>query len=510
VSEILDPSVFLKIDHYRKKQIVGQKNAAHLSIHSMFSSSGMRSFYTLKYLKNKEPATCNQQAIRTINMPSLTPLHETYCRWDRTPPSQADLLEGLAQLASTSLSGIHELVQMIHRELLLNTLGMSEQQSRYFQALPRVEKIYQFSYRALQRYGHYFLAPGLRQVIEHFPGLHRKDLTPQLHSLIGILNGVLGDYLLAQQNPLALPMVLYEHHGRVQQGRLKGKVVIFVHGLCMNHLTWTNSNFTGIGAHLLTQPHPGTMLYLNYNTGRRISANGRSFANLLNDLIQRNRDISQIDLIGHSMGGLVSRSALFYGKQNMQGWLSKVGNLVCLGSPHHGAVLERFGFTLQEKLGRFPLINMIGNLVNIRSNGIIDLRHGSVRDDDWEYLDARIGTMDDSRKPAPLPSHIQAFFVAGTVEAEHINSRALKIIGDYLVSIKSALGEHPNPRFQLKVPEHHKAVFFGLNHFEIQYHTQVAQQIVQWFYPDPLLENTRLDHYILHTENIKLEDIAET
>ena len=78
------------------------------------------------------------------------------------------------------------------------------------------------------------------------------------------------------------------------------------------------------------------------------------------------------------------------------------------------------------------------------------------------------------------------------------------------MSIKSALGEHPNPRFQLKVPEHHKAVFFGLNHFEIQYHTQVAQQIVQWFYPDPLLENTRLDYYILHTENIKLEDIAET
>ncbi|MFU0502887.1 hypothetical protein ACMZ5D_20085, partial [Acinetobacter baumannii] len=38
-------------------------------------------------------------------MPSLTPLHETYCKWDRTPPSQADVLEGLAQLFSTSLNG---------------------------------------------------------------------------------------------------------------------------------------------------------------------------------------------------------------------------------------------------------------------------------------------------------------------------------------------------------------------------------------------------------------------
>ena len=47
------------------------------------------------------------------NMPSLTPLHETYCKWDSTPPSQADVLEGLAQLVSTSLSGVHELVQLI-------------------------------------------------------------------------------------------------------------------------------------------------------------------------------------------------------------------------------------------------------------------------------------------------------------------------------------------------------------------------------------------------------------
>lgn len=39
-------------------------------------------------------------------MPSLTPLHETYCKWDRTPPSQADVLEGLAQLFSTN-TGIH-------------------------------------------------------------------------------------------------------------------------------------------------------------------------------------------------------------------------------------------------------------------------------------------------------------------------------------------------------------------------------------------------------------------
>jgi pimeloyl-ACP methyl ester carboxylesterase len=270
----------------------------------------------------------------------------------------------------------------------------------------------------------------------------------------------------------------------LQQGDLAGRVVIFVHGLCMNHTDWSNRNFGGIGERLLAQRDNNFMLYLNYNTGRRISANGRSLSNTLEDLINRNPGITSIDLIGHSMGGLVSRSALFYGKQNMYRWIQMVDNLVCIGSPHHGAVLERFGFSLQDRLGRFPFVKLIGHLVNIRSNGILDLRHGSVRDDDWEHLEARIGLMDDNRKPAPLPSHINTFLIAGTVEFKNVKNKALSIIGDYLVSVKSALGEHPNPRFHLKVPDAHKAVFNGLNHFEIQYHSSVAEQITRWFYPE--------------------------
>ena len=66
-------------------------------------------------------------------MPSLTPLHETYCRWDRTPPSQADVLEGLAQLVSTRLNAVmSEVIQTIQREVLLSVFGMSEQRSQKF------------------------------------------------------------------------------------------------------------------------------------------------------------------------------------------------------------------------------------------------------------------------------------------------------------------------------------------------------------------------------------------
>ncbi|AWL30285.1 hypothetical protein DJ533_17825 [Acinetobacter defluvii] len=443
-------------------------------------------------------------------MASLTPLHETYCKWDRSPPSQADVLEGIAQLVSTPLNSVvQDLIQSLQREVLLSVFGLSKQKAKRFQARPYVEKIYQFGFNSLQNYGHYFLAPSLRKVIEHFPKLHNKPLTPTLTFLVSALNGVLGDYLLATHNPLALSTVLYDHYGAVQQGDLAGRMVIFSHGLCMNHLDWSNRGNGGIGEKLLAQRDNNTMLYVHYNTGRRISANGRSLATMLEDLVKNNPRITSIDLIGHSMGGLVSRSALFYGKQNMHQWIHMVENLVCLGSPHHGAVLERFGFALQDKIGHFPLVKLFSHVVNIRSNGILDLRFGSVRDDDWEHNHARIGLMDDNRKPAPLPSYINTFLIAGTLEFENRKNRTLKVIGDYLVSVKSALGEHPNPKFQLKLPESHKAVFYGLNHFELQYHPHVAEQIAKWFYPhhDEIAEE-QIRKYLIKLES--LQGIVET
>lgn len=87
-------------------------------------------------------------------MPSLTPLHETYCKWDRSPPSQADVLEGLAQLMSTRLgSVVHELVQAIQREMLLSIFGVNKQVSKKFQKIPYVEKVYQFAFSSMENYG---------------------------------------------------------------------------------------------------------------------------------------------------------------------------------------------------------------------------------------------------------------------------------------------------------------------------------------------------------------------
>lgn len=416
-------------------------------------------------------------------MPSLTPLHENYCKFDRSPPSQADFLEGLSQLATSSVSGVAELVQEIHREIFLQYFSLTTRQANFIWDNGITKRVYNLSQRVMQQYGK-GLAISLRGLNRYFPVLHEKPLTPLMHFVANAVNGVLGDYMLNSHNPLALPMVLYDRYGQLQRGELSGRVIILVHGLCMNHLSWAPGESSGLGEHILYHQQQANVLYLNYNTGRRISSNGRSFSNVLEDLIKRNPRITTIDLIGHSMGGLVSRSALFYGKQSAYNWINYVENLVCIGSPHQGAVLERLGFMFQEKIGKVPFASVLAQLANMRSAGIIDLRHGSVRDDDWEHLDAKIGQMDDCRKPAPLPSRVNTYLIAGTLERESSSSKTLEAIGDYLVSVKSALGDHPHPQFRLKVPEDHKAVFYGLNHFEIQHHPRVREQIIAWLYPN--------------------------
>ncbi|MEC7120486.1 MAG: hypothetical protein VXW65_11360, partial [Pseudomonadota bacterium] len=283
-------------------------------------------------------------------MPSLTPLHEPYCTIHREAPTQGDVLEGLAQLATTSIYGVTDIVQAIHREIVLRPLGLhtTANQARWDKGF--TGQIYQLIKRIMFRSGR-GLALSLRAVNKITPANNRRALTPSLHWLVGALNGVAGDHLIRMRNPLALPMMFYDRYGQPQRGELRGRVVILVHGLCMNHLSWDPGQSVGLGEQILYRQPFSTVLYLNYNTGRRISQNGRSFSRLLEEMIQRNPDITEIDLIGHSMGGLVARSALFYGKQSGAEWPYLIDHLVCLGSPHHGAVLERLGFMIQERLG---------------------------------------------------------------------------------------------------------------------------------------------------------------
>ncbi|MCD9150823.1 alpha/beta hydrolase [Psychrobacter sanguinis] len=218
---------------------------------------------------------------------------------------------------------------------------------------------------------------------------------------------------------------------------------------------------------------------LNYNTGRRISINGREFAKLLQILVTKHPNITKINLVGHSMGGLVSRSALYYGGETSDSWVSKVDKLITLGTPHHGAVLERIGDIVQQSISKLPFAGSLGKLGDIRSTGIIDLRHGSVRDEDWQSLATRSVLPDSERQVTPLPPHITAYFLAGTLSETEDSSKMSYLLGDGLVNINSALGEHTEMH-TLQVPKERKKVFYGVGHFGLLSDKQVLDQAIDW------------------------------
>ncbi len=303
------------------------------------------------------------------------------------------------------------------------------------------------------------------------PLLGNMDSSPRREAVVAALNGVLGDHLADSGNPLAIAMQV-RHDGKPIEltrerlaatfPRTSGRVLVLVHGLCMNDLQWTRP------AHChgreLTHDLGYTAVYLHYNTGRHVSTNGHAMAGILERLIAAwPVPIEELAIVAHSMGGLVSRSAHYYGALAGHTWPRRLSKLVFLGTPHHGASLERAGHRLHRLVERTPYTGALARLGKIRSAGITDLRHGSILDEDWEGRD-RFAHGKDTRRPVPLPDGVRCFTVAATrgASADDLGSR---LVGDGLVPIASALGHHEDPRLALAFPDPHRWVAHGASHF---------------------------------------------
>ncbi len=242
------------------------------------------------------------------------------------------------------------------------------------------------------------------------------------------INGVLGDRLYATGNRLAIPMQRTRAQG---EGR---RLVLFIHGLCMSELGWAGQAHLALVDDLLSTGH--RVEYLRYNTGRHISDNGADLAALLAHAIDSG-EFEQISLIGHSMGGLVMRSALAQA-DHAAPWVQAIKHCVYLGTPHHGAPLERLGNHANRLLKVSPYTAPFMRLGNIRSMGIQDLRHGCITESDWAARESH-DDINDYRDLPPLPEHITHTLVAATrstVMPENPN----EALDDYLVPVESALG----------------------------------------------------------------------
>jgi pimeloyl-ACP methyl ester carboxylesterase len=301
-------------------------------------------------------------------------------------------------------------------------------------------------------------------------------------AVLAALNGVLGDHLAASGNPLAIPMQLRRDGQALvltPQGlaagipKPGGKILLMVHGLCMNDLQWQRKGHDHGAA--LAAAAGFTPVYLHYNSGEHVSKNGHALAGILETLLQAwPVPVEQLSIIGHSMGGLVAHSACRYGRKAGHGWLQQLRQIAFLGTPHHGAPLERGGNWVNVILEFSPYTAALARLAKIRSAGITDLRHGSILDDDWQHGDRFAHK--SKRIPVPLPEGVSCHAVAATLSAAP--GDALR--GDGLVSVRSALGQHAEPSLTLEFPESKQWIGYGMNHLDLLDSAAVYEQLRRW------------------------------
>lgn len=288
-------------------------------------------------------------------------------------------------------------------------------------------------------------------------------------------NGVYGDYLARTGNLLAIDMNLH-HRGRQvdlsdptnllrQHGDAvpANKLLVLVHGSCMNDRQW-NRNGHDHGA-ALADDLGYLPLYLRYNSGLHIESNGHSFAELLETLIGNwELPIQELAIMGHSMGGLVARSACHYARTAGHAWPKYLRKLVFLGTPHHGAPLEQGGHGLDVLMGLSPYSMPLTRLSQARSAGISDLRHGTVSSGDYSV---------------PLPSGVKCYAAAAVLAAKR-GLLSDRVIGDGLVPLDSALGRHRDANRSLKIPKSRQWVGYGLGHLDLLCHPGVYLQVRRW------------------------------
>ena len=188
--------------------------------------------------------------------------------------------------------------------------------------------------------------------------------------------------------------------------------------------------------------------------------------------------LTELRVLAHSMGGLVTRSALHHARQNHLHWPDKLKAIVFLGTPHHGAPLERAGNWIDVVLGATPFSRPFAKLGQLRSAGITDLRYGLVVEADWQGRD-RFRRQPDTRTHCPLPVDVPCFTVAAT-HARQRSPLAERILGDGLVPLNSALGQHADPLRCLDFPPSHQYIAFATHHMALLSSPTVTAQVQRW------------------------------
>jgi pimeloyl-ACP methyl ester carboxylesterase len=398
------------------------------------------------------------------------------------PRKHADDLRAVSKLVVDATRSVTTAVEEMHDAIATGTPVVGAPFARLARPLLRLV------------YGHIrtvtgFVGAGIDLALTQLePLLGESTPGPEREAVVSALNGVLGDYLQATQSPLAISM-RFRHRGRALEEEPRslreafpdasGKLLVLVHGSSQNDLQWNRHGHDHGAA--LARDLGYTPVYLHYNSGRHVSTNGRELASRLERLVSAwPAPLEEISLLGHSMGGLVARSACLVAEVDNLTWRRKLRRLVCLGTPHHGSPLERGGNWLHVLLGVSAYSTPIQRLARIRSEGVTDMRYGNVLDTHWQGRD-RFAHLRDVRSNLALPEGVDCYAIAATTA----KTMAPKLPGDGLVPVDSALGRHTRKDLVLAFPDSHRWVALGTGHVDLLSKPEVYEKLREWFGSTP-------------------------
>ncbi|MDP2227545.1 MAG: hypothetical protein Q8J78_08730 [Moraxellaceae bacterium] len=379
---------------------------------------------------------------------------------DRTAPPESPLLPVIAMrglaVAQLALVGAGELTRLIaetHATIRRAPLPWKHADTASAEQAPLPYQMVMQTFLRLARQVREFVASR-----DHGPAGREWGLVRSA------LNGVAGDTLAQWDNALDHGLALCNEFGEVisadewQQGSRRG-LVLFVHGLCLSEREWQTFEHSGFVRELREDGHG--VAWLRYNSGRPIHENGAALAALLATLPEGKH--TRLTLVGHSMGGLVIRSASHHAAVSGHGWLARLRGAAYLGTPHQGAPLERLGHGANSLLALTPYTKPLMKIGNLRSAGIMDLRHGRVTPPDHEPY-------------TPLPEGARHLLVAGHLgrgEKRHW-------LGDGLVPVRSALGQHVDLGRALGGKHVTRVEFSALGHMAMLGDARVYGALREW------------------------------
>jgi hypothetical protein len=147
--------------------------------------------------------------------------------------------------------------------------------------------------------------------------------------------------------------------------------------------------------------------------------------------------------------------------------------VICLGSPHLGADLEKSVNAASWLMAKLSETRAIADFLNLRSDGIKDLRFGALLDEDWteaapdEFLRHRC-------REVPFLPHARHPFVATSAAS----AAGSKLVGDHLVRPSSASGR--GRRRRLPFGDGDGVVLTGLHHFDLLNHPHIYDYLHRW------------------------------